>query len=83
MFRNFEHRVELLAPIEDPRLRKYIREEILESCLRDNVNARLLGPDGEYSLIRETGEARFDSQAYFAGMSSSQPNRGELSVQGG
>src|SRR5262249_44265390 len=33
MFRNFDHRVELLAPIEDPRLRKHIRDDILESYL--------------------------------------------------
>src|SRR5262245_61744625 len=71
MFRNFDHRVELLAPIEDPRLRKYIREEVLESYLKDNVKARILGPEGEYTLIREAGEDRLDSQSYFAGLASS------------
>jgi polyphosphate kinase len=67
MFRNFDHRVELLAPIEDPRLRKYIREEVLESYLKDNVKARTLGPEGEYTLVREAGEDRFESQRHFAG----------------
>jgi polyphosphate kinase len=66
MFRNFDHRVELLAPIEDPRLRKHIREEILESYLADNVKARMLAPEGDYALIREGGEPGLDSQAYFA-----------------
>ncbi|HKF56739.1 MAG TPA: RNA degradosome polyphosphate kinase, partial [Blastocatellia bacterium] len=66
MFRNFDHRVELLAPIEDPRLRRHIRDEILESYLKDNVKARTLGPEGEYTLVREAGEERFDSQHHFA-----------------
>ena len=69
MFRNFDHRVELLAPIEDPRLRKYIRDEMLESYARDSVKARILGADGEYSRIGEEGEARLDSQSHFAGLS--------------
>jgi polyphosphate kinase len=70
MFRNFDHRVELLAPIEDPRLRKFIRDEILESYLRDNVKARALGPEGEYLPVRQGGEDRFDSQLYFSGLAS-------------
>jgi polyphosphate kinase len=68
MYRNFDHRVELLAPIEDPRLRKLIRNEILESYLRDNVKARILGPDGEYSRVAEGDEGRLESQAFFAGL---------------
>jgi polyphosphate kinase len=67
MFRNFDHRVELLAPIEDPRLRRYIREDVLESYLRDNVKARILGPVGEYARVPENGADRFDSQSHLAG----------------
>src|SRR6185436_10208065 len=36
MQRNLDRRVELVAPIEDPRLRKHLKEEVLDVCLRDN-----------------------------------------------
>ena len=42
MLRNIDRRVELLAPIEDPRLKKHLKEEVLDLCLRDNVKARRL-----------------------------------------
>ncbi|HSB11633.1 MAG TPA: polyphosphate kinase 1, partial [Blastocatellia bacterium] len=41
MQRNLDRRVELVAPIEDPRLKKHLKDEVLDVCLRDNVKARL------------------------------------------
>jgi len=66
MQRNLDRRVELVAPIEDPRLRKHLKEEVLDVCLRDNVKARRLGPDGSYERVRaREGEEKVDSQSHF------------------
>jgi polyphosphate kinase len=67
MQRNLDRRVELLAPIEDPRLKKHLKEEVLDICLRDNVKARRLQPDGSYERVRSAeGEESVDSQSHFA-----------------
>ena len=64
MQRNLDRRVELLAPIEDPRLRKHLKEEVLDVYLRDNVKARRLQPDGSYERARAAeGEESVDSQS--------------------
>jgi len=66
MQRNLDRRVELVAPIEDPRIKKHLKEEVLDVCLRDNVKARRLGPDGSYERVRaREGEATVDSQSHF------------------
>jgi polyphosphate kinase len=66
MQRNLDRRVELLAPISDPQLRKHLKEEVLDVCLRDNVKARRLLPDGTYERIRAAkGEEAVDSQSHF------------------
>jgi len=68
MQRNLDRRVELLAPIGDPRLRKHLKEEVLDVCLRDNVKARRLLPDGNYERVRAgEGEEIVDSQSHFIG----------------
>ncbi len=51
MPRNLDHRVETLAPVEDPSLRAYLRDEVLEGYLRDNTHAYELLPSGEYRRI--------------------------------
>lgn len=48
MPRNLNQRVEVLFPIEDPRMIQHIRGNILEVYLHDNVKARLMNPDGTY-----------------------------------
>ena len=66
MQRNLDRRVELLAPIEDPRLRKHLKDEVLDVCLRDNVKSRRLQPDGSYERVRVAeGKERVDSQSHF------------------
>jgi polyphosphate kinase len=66
MQRNLDRRVELLAPIEDPRLRRHLKEEVLDVCLRDNVKARRLLPDGSYErVLVSEGEETVDSQSHF------------------
>lgn len=66
MPRNLDRRVEVLAPVEDPALKKFLREEYLDAYLKDNVKARLLQPDGTYVRVEpEPGEQEFNSQMAF------------------
>jgi polyphosphate kinase len=68
MFRNLSRRVEVVCPITDPKLKTYLKDEVLSAYLRDNVNARELDPDGSYRRVRSQSEDdSFSSQTYFAG----------------
>ena len=49
MPRNFFRRVEVLFPILDPALRRWVTAELFQSELRDNVNAFLLHSNGAYA----------------------------------
>jgi polyphosphate kinase len=51
MPRNLDSRVEALFPVEDPRLCKSIRDDILFLHLSDNVQARRLDSDGSYHRL--------------------------------
>jgi polyphosphate kinase len=64
MNRNLDRRVEVVAPVKDQRLRRYLREVLLDAYLRDNVKARLLSADGTYTRPAppQAGE-RFDCQS--------------------
>jgi polyphosphate kinase len=66
MPRNLNRRVEVVAPVHDAHLKRYLKDVILAAYLRDNVKARRLLPDGSYERIQPAaGEERFDSQLYF------------------
>ncbi|MFN2597527.1 MAG: polyphosphate kinase 1 [Pyrinomonadaceae bacterium] len=68
MTRNLDRRVEVIAPVTDPSLRRYLKDVALDAYLRDNVKARELRPDGSYVRVRPApGEPRFDSQSHFEG----------------
>ncbi|HKB64297.1 MAG TPA: hypothetical protein VKC61_00485, partial [Pyrinomonadaceae bacterium] len=70
MPRNLNRRIEVICPVNDRRLRSYLRDEVLQAYLRDNVNARELQPDGSYERVPVmAGEERFDSQMCFEGES--------------
>ncbi|MCC7261753.1 MAG: polyphosphate kinase 1 [Candidatus Latescibacteria bacterium] len=57
MNRNLRGRVEVIFPIEDPRLKERAFCELLELCLRDRVKARGLNTDGTYTRLQPaTGE---------------------------
>jgi len=63
MPRNFYRRVEVMFPIEDPRLRERLRKEIFDLALADNSRARDLGPDGIYRRRQPaTGDPEVDVQ---------------------
>ncbi len=64
MDRNLNHRVELLFPVENKRLLKRLREDILATYLADNRNARHMQPDGTFEWD-QSGEPAVNSQAKF------------------
>jgi polyphosphate kinase len=51
MPRNFQRRVEVAFPVEDPRLKARIIEEVLQLSLADDVKARRLRPDGVWERV--------------------------------
>jgi polyphosphate kinase len=51
MPRNLNRRVEVIFPVEDPRHVRYLRDEVLETYLQDNVKARIMKPDGVYERL--------------------------------
>ncbi len=61
MPRNFHRRVEVMVPVEDPRLRARLVKEILGAQQRDDVKARRLRQDGTYERV-PTGSAPCRSQ---------------------
>jgi len=68
MSRNLDRRLEVLAPVLDPRVRRYLKDTVLAAYLRDNTKARLLRPDGTYARVpRAPSEEDFNSQLYFEG----------------
>ena len=63
MGRNLDRRVESVVPVLDPVLGEFIRTEILDVVLADNVKARVLRSDGGYERRRILpGEERVDAQ---------------------
>ena len=67
MSRNLDRRVEVIAPVRDPQLQKYLKDVVLKTYLSDNVKARRLCADGTYERVEAApGEKRVDSQTYFA-----------------
>jgi polyphosphate kinase len=64
MPRNLDRRVEVLFPVKDQALVRHLRDEVLETYLRDNKRARRMRSDGSYErLAPGEGEAPLDSQA--------------------
>lgn len=62
MPRNFQRRVEVMFPIEDPDLVKRICSEIVPVYLRDDTRARILNSDGSYSRVIPQGARTYRSQ---------------------
>lgn len=65
MRRNLDRRIEVLVPVENPRLTKYLHDRILLPCLKDNVRAWELLPDGGYIRKSPGTQEPFDSQQWF------------------
>ncbi len=56
MSRNLDKRVELMIPLEDPRLAQRARD-ILDACLRDNQQSFLLQADGRYVSLADRDDS--------------------------
>ena len=66
MNRNFQRRVELMFPVEDPALRSRIIDEIFGTLLADNTRARILRANGTYERIAPAaGETPLRAQHRF------------------
>jgi polyphosphate kinase len=52
MPRNLNQRVEVLFEVEDQRLIRYLRDDILATYLADNLKARYMLPEGAYKLLK-------------------------------
>ena len=69
MPRNFRRRVEIMFPVEDPRLRNRIVDGILGVALADNAKTRVLQADGTYVRVQpRPGEPLVRSQVEYQNM---------------
>ncbi|HTG92921.1 MAG TPA: polyphosphate kinase 1 [Pyrinomonadaceae bacterium] len=78
MTRNLDRRVEVVAPVLDAQIKKYLKDTLLSAYLRDNVKARVMNSDGVYEQPqRGINEEPFNSQTHFEGANSS-PGAGSV-----
>jgi polyphosphate kinase len=81
MPRNIDHRVEVLFPIEEPKMIERIRDDVLSLYLGDTVKARLMQPDGTYVRRKAPeGRRRLNAQEYLIGRrsASEKPKKARL-----
>ena len=65
MPRNINRRVEVLFPVKDQKLIRYLHDEMLQTCLADNVKGRLMQADGSYVRLKADGKkAAINSQEW-------------------
>src|SRR5215831_7202306 len=65
MPRNLYERVEVLCPVRDQQLKQRVKSEILAAYLADNVKARFLDRNGDYSRgVRRRGDVNFSAQDF-------------------
>ena len=69
MDRNLERRVEVTTPILDPDHARWLREDVLQAYLDDNVRTRLMLSDGSYRRLTPPPEGpRYDVHETFMAM---------------
>ena len=69
MSRNLKHRIEVMAPVNNPEAKKFLKDVLLDAYWRDNTKARSLDADGKYNLIPSDPGQAFNSQEFFIGLS--------------
>ncbi len=69
MPRNLIRRVEILFPVEDARLIRRLRDEILATYMADTAHARVMHGDGSYTRV-EHEDGGLDSQAWLLNLHS-------------
>ena len=66
MRRNLDHRVEVVFPVESPEHIHYLRYQMLETYLKDNVRTRAMQKDGTYLRLKPPSEDKaVDVQEFF------------------
>jgi len=66
MERNFDRRVEVIAPVTSHELLAHLRDVVLDAYLRDTVHTRELRRDGSYHTVKPHKDERpFDAQRWF------------------
>ncbi len=66
MPRNFFRRIEVVFPILDAKLRRWVEHDLFEIELKDNQDARVLHSNGAYLPVESSSsEKPFSSQQYF------------------
>jgi polyphosphate kinase len=69
MRRNLDSRVEVVVLVDDKKIHRNIKENILDVYLKDTVNTSLLHSDGTYEKLQpKEGEKLFSAQTHFIGM---------------
>jgi polyphosphate kinase len=83
MQRNLDHRIEVLAPVENARVRQEANA-ILDSALADSTNAWELGPDGTWTrLVPEKPEKPHTHQENMMRRAKARARRRERDRRGG
>jgi polyphosphate kinase len=68
MRRNLDRRVEVVTPVLDLNLKRYLKDVVLQAYLKDNVKARILTAEGTYEKVPMVeDEPPFNSQLHFEG----------------
>lgn len=65
MPRNINHRVEVLFPVQDQRIIRYLRDDVLQTYLIGNVKIRQMNQDGSYNrVLPSPGEPLINPQEW-------------------
>ena len=77
MPRNLERRVEIMFPVDKPKLQKKLRT-ILDMQLKDTVKAHILKADGTYEKVDKRGKGFYNSQLEFCHMAQEAAQKQEM-----
>lgn len=67
MHRSFDRRIEVVFPVLDADIKKYLKDVVLDAYLRDDMNASVLQPDATYKKVTSRSSKQLNSQMFFVG----------------